>query len=77
VTADKDKPGPGAPGKEYPAWIFIQCGIEYGRNSSSGFATYHLGECNICGRREVPVTEPRDYGHLKPEWQHEKRQENK
>jgi hypothetical protein len=74
VTADRDKPGQGAPGKEYPTWICIQCGVEYGRSPSSGVATYHLGKCDICDRDGVPVTEPRDYGHLKPEWQYEKKQ---
>jgi len=73
VIADKNRPGSGAPGKEYPAWICIQCGVEYGRNSVNGFATYHLGKCDICGRDDVPVTEPRDYGHLKTEWQHKKK----
>jgi hypothetical protein len=77
VTADKNQPVQDASGKDYPTWICIQCGIEHGRNSVNGFATYHMGKCDICGRDGVPVTEPRDYGHLNPEWQCKKKQEGK
>jgi hypothetical protein len=77
VTVDKTIPVQGASSKDYPAWICIQCGIEHRRNSVNGFATYHMGKCDICGRDDVPVTEPRDYGHLWPEWQSKKKQENR
>lgn len=51
---------------EYPAWVCGDCGQKHGRRSA-GICTFHIGECDICGRVEM-VTEPRDYGHLKDSW---------
>lgn len=56
----------------YPAWICGHCGIKYGGWYSTGTytgpsahcATYHQGKCGICKESDVPVTEPRDFGHL-------------
>jgi len=56
----------------YPVWICDDCGMKYGRWYQNGdyigpkhnCATYHLGECDVCGKDDVPVTEPRDYGHV-------------
>jgi hypothetical protein len=28
----------------------------------------HLDTCGICDKENVVVTEPRDYGHLKKNW---------
>lgn len=61
---------------EYPVWICNNCGDKYGRWYSGGTysgppnhcATYHYGKCDICNAEEVPVTEPRDFGHLSLEW---------
>lgn len=55
---------------EYPAWICRDCGQKHGRRAA-GICTVHVGECDICGAAEM-VTEPRDYGHLKDGWQHER-----
>lgn len=47
----------------YPSWICHDCGVKLGRFASS-LATYHEGDpCGWCGRSDVPVTEPRDYGY--------------
>ncbi len=47
----------------YPEWICADCGAKHG-NRTQGVATWHEGTCGICGEKK-PVTEPRDYGHLK------------
>jgi len=31
-------------------------------------STMHLDICGICNKENVVVTEPRDYGHLKKNW---------
>jgi hypothetical protein len=41
-------------------------GEKYGRRLPL-FATWHHGECEICGVADA-VTEPRDFGHLKDGW---------
>lgn len=56
----------------YPMWICDECGKKYGTWYASGAytgpsshcATYHLGKCDVCKDTDIPVTEPRDYGHL-------------
>lgn len=52
-------------------WICDACGIKYGRWYQPGAvgpkahcATYHMGQCDSCGTKDVAVTEPRDYGYL-------------
>jgi hypothetical protein len=50
----------------YPTWICSACGTKYGRRAPA-IATWSVGECDICGRTK-PVTEPRDFGHLKHGW---------
>ena len=52
---------------EYPRWICWDCGIKKG-HTAPGIATWHDGECGVCGRF-LTVTEPRDFGHLKPGWE--------
>lgn len=57
----------------YPAFICNPCGEFYGKWYAKGvysgpipwYATYHNGTCEICDAKNVPVTEPRDYGGLK------------
>ena len=53
--------------KPYPAWICLPCGQRHGRRIP-GEATWHPDTCGVCGREDVPVTEPRDFGHLRPGW---------
>ncbi len=54
----------------YPAWICSRCGHRYGRGMKPGHCfTIHQDTCGVCGRMEVSVTEPRDYGHLKDGWE--------
>lgn len=56
----------------YPDWICHECGCLYGRWYEDGLyvgprlhcATYHEGSCDVCKKSKIPVTEPRDYGHL-------------
>jgi len=52
--------------REYPSWVCATCGLKYG-NRPAGVSTWHIGECGICNGNH-PVTEPRDFGHLKEEW---------
>lgn len=54
--------------KPYPTWICNDCGMSY-CNGLPGkrYATYHIGTCQCCEKSDVPVTEPRDYGHF-VEW---------
>lgn len=54
-----------SPEKKYPTWICHDCGVKYCNGITGGVATYHLGFCDCCGAIDVPVTEPRDYGHLR------------
>jgi len=61
---------------KYPAFICDTCGTHYGKwwqvnayHPAHHCATYHMGECNLCKATNVPVTEPRDYGHLIDEWE--------
>ena len=54
--------------KPYPVWICIPCGKRYGRRMPRGIYTVHNDTCDVCGARNVGVTEPRDFGHLRPEW---------
>ena len=52
--------------KPYPIWICHECGDKYG-NRPFGVATWHQDVCGVCGETKA-CTEPRDCGHLKPEW---------
>jgi hypothetical protein len=51
----------------YPAWICHGCGVEHGRVIEGHMASYHEPDgsygCGWCGRKDVPLTEPRDYGY--------------
>lgn len=58
---------------DYPSWICRECGEKYGRRPC-GIASWHVAECGVCSN-STWVTEPRDFGHLKPEWR--KRKEKK
>jgi hypothetical protein len=49
-----------------PVWVCSDCGDLYGRRPM-GTATFHEGTCEVCGEIKS-VTEPRDFGYLKPEW---------
>jgi hypothetical protein len=55
---------------EYPEWICHLCGEKYGHRIPKE-ATWHWDECDVCGDQQA-VTEPRDFGHLKPEWKKHK-----
>ena len=52
---------------DYPDVICLDCGTKHGRGPVRTLSTTYPGVCGICGR-EATVTEPRDFGHLKPEW---------
>ena len=47
---------------KYPEWICFDCGKQYGRWDDDHLATFHQGECGWCKRKNVGVTQPRDYG---------------
>jgi hypothetical protein len=55
----------------YPQWICATCGMEHGNKQTPGIATWHYGTCDICKKDHVPVTEPRDFGHLKETWKND------
>ena len=60
---------------DQPAWVCRTCGLYYGKRAKyyDDASTYHEGDsCGVCGT-ETMVTEPRDFGYLKPEWKHHKR----
>lgn len=46
---------------EYPAWICAECGDAHGARGRE--STWHMGHCDWCGRSDIPITEPRDYGY--------------
>lgn len=54
-------------------WVCDTCGITHGNWYKKGiytgpkthYATFHMGTCDICNVSNVPVTQPRDYGHIK------------
>ena len=46
----------------YPEWICGPCGEQFGSRIPK-MATWHEGECGWCASRDVPVTEPRDFGY--------------
>ena len=56
-----------------PAWVCADCGFIYGKRIIKDHcSTWHVEECDVCGV-ETMVTEPRDFGYLKPEWTKHKR----
>jgi len=52
------------PTKPYPVWICYDCGVAHGRRPLRDGATWHMDECDLCGK-SAQCTEPRDFGHLK------------
>jgi len=66
-------------GEGYPDWVCESCGTTYGSWYKRGqyigpphhCCTYQKGKCGLCGATDVPVTEPRDYGHLTAKWRTE------
>jgi hypothetical protein len=62
--------------KDYPNWICWDCGSKYGSwyqgDTYTGpkyhCSTNHYGTCDVCKRKGISVTEPRDYGHLVKGW---------
>jgi hypothetical protein len=51
----------------YPDWICDDCGSKHGKRPEGNpyGATYHSDWCGVCFEWKS-VTEPRDWGHLKP-----------
>ena len=60
---------------DQPEWVCDDCGAKFGKwwvdgnyvGPSSHCATYHAGECDVCGQVRS-VTEPRDFGYLRSGW---------
>lgn len=60
-----------------PEWVCSSCGERYGlwwqggnyTGPSRHDATFHVDECRVC-KKNVPCTEPRDFGYLVKEWTH-------
>ena len=53
--------------RRYPDWICGPCGDKIGRGAPNKYATWPPDTCGVC-KEETLVTEPRDFGHLKPNW---------
>ncbi len=47
------------------AWVCGNCGNKYGKYPDGNVSTWHNGKCGVCGNRDVPVTEPKDFSYLK------------
>jgi hypothetical protein len=57
---------------EQPGWVCRDCGIQYSRRNKlvSLISSWHEDKCGVCGQIKS-VTEPRDFGYLKPQWKRE------
>lgn len=53
-----------------PTWVCLECGEKHRAGDWFNFSTWHEGVCGVC-RQKKPVTEPRDCGFLKQEWESE------
>lgn len=51
--------------RPYPAFICHTCGTKFCKLAVNPCATFSLGKCDCCHAEDVPITEPRDYGHFK------------
>lgn len=47
-----------------PECVCMECGKNFGSRIPENGTTWHQGTCEICGARGVPVTQPRDFGHI-------------
>ena len=53
---------------DQPAWVCADCGTYYAKRIiPSELSTWHVEPFGVCGV-ETMVTEPRDFGYLRPEW---------
>ena len=60
---------------DQPAWVCPDCVMIYAKRHISSYgATWHAGICDVCWEKTY-VTEPRDFGYLRPEWKKHKRKE--
>ena len=57
--------------QDQPMWACMDCGMTYGKRQP-GIASWHIDTCGVCGKTKI-VTEPRDFGYLKPEGVKEKK----
>lgn len=51
-----------------PRTCCYDCGVRFGSRKPIDFSTYHAAFCPVCGKNKA-VTEPRDFGYLKPDWE--------
>lgn len=51
-----------------PRFVCSYCGETYGRHACAETATWHIGECDVCGDEPIPVTDPRGFGGLNDTW---------
>lgn len=45
-------------------WVCNKCGKLYGEFPKGHVATLHYNTCDVCGEKDVEVTESRDYGYF-------------
>jgi hypothetical protein len=50
--------------RKYPSWVCRECGMAASGGKSFALSTYHLDECDVCGK-EKEVTQPRDFFYPK------------
>lgn len=51
-----------------PDVVCGDCGRRYGWGPFNDFATWYEGNCGVCHQEKI-VTEPRDFGLLRPQWE--------
>lgn len=53
--------------KEEPKWTCYPCGLKYG-SFKAGQARWHQDTCGACGKKDVAVTEPLNFGYFLEGW---------
>ena len=53
--------------RRFPDWLCAACGKRLGRSPVHPHAAWHNDTCDVCDMH-TDVAEPRDFGHLKPNW---------
>lgn len=57
------------PERPYPDLVCESCGSRFGQTPlAARSGTWHVGKCGVCNANAA-VSDPRDFGGLKPEWQ--------
>jgi ribosomal protein S27AE len=49
--------------KKVGDWICYKCGASLGKVFKNHLPTWHSGKCDYCGKNNISVTQPRDFGY--------------